>query len=57
MKDKQPLFKHEKKLRAKVYYFVWQEFKTESSMESLAKILKTSTSNLYQVIKRKEKNV
>ena len=54
MKDKNTLTKYQKQIRSEIYNMVWKKYKNQFPMSDLAKIMKTSLSNFYQIIKRKE---
>ena len=56
MEIKEALSKEEKRTRAGIYFYAWKTHKKEHPMLRMALILGTSLSNLYQIIKRREKN-
>jgi len=54
---KEKLTKYQKQIRSKIYWDVWEKYKDQFPMGDLAIILKTSLSNFYQIIKRKENEI
>jgi len=53
-KIKEKLTKYQKRVRSEIYLDTWNKYKEDITMLCLAQIFKTSLSNFYQIIKRKE---
>ena len=47
------LTKQEKRIRVAIYKYAWNKYMKDITMSSLANILKTTSSNLHQILNRK----